>query len=211
MAYPTEMSGIIGIWLALACMIMIYSYMLYKETPIYRFAEHTFVGVSFGVTAVTTINNSRRVAFVPLLQGEIIYIIPILMGILMYAIYIPKYRWLTRYSIATLVGSMIGVQMRGALTAPILSQIISTITPPTGADLMSWFNFVYIAIGTFCALAYFLLTHEHTGALQYPSRIGRYLLMLGMGGMFGNTVMFRMAMLSGRAEYLLQVLKIIPM
>ena len=35
--------------------------------------------------------------------------------------------------------------------------------------------------------------------------------MLGMGGMFGNTVMFRMAMLSGRAEYLLQVLKIIPM
>ncbi len=76
---------------------------------------------------------------------------------------------------------------------------------------MSWFNFVYIAIGTFCALCYFLLTHEHAGALQHPTRIGRWLLMLGMGGMFGNTVMFRMAMLSGRAEYLLQVLKIIPM
>jgi hypothetical protein len=211
MAYPTEMGSLIGLWLSLAWMLMIYSYQLYKETQIYRFAEHTFVGITFAVTAVVGINNFRRVAIVPLMRGELLYIIPIIMGVLMYAVYIPQYRWVTRYSIATLVGSMLGVQMRGALTAPILSQIISTITPPTGGTMMSWVNFVYIAIGTFCTLAYFLLTHEHTGSLQYPTRLGRYLLMFGMGGMFGNTVMFRMAMLSGRAEFLLQVLKIIPM
>jgi hypothetical protein len=211
MAYPTDPAGLVGLWLSLAWMLMIYSYQLYKETQIYRFAEHTFVGITFAVTAVTGINNARRVAFVPLSQGEFLYIIPIILGVLMYAVYIPKYRWVTRFSIATLVGSMIGVQMRGALGHNILAQIVSTITRPSGSDMMSWFNFFYIAVGTFCALSYFLLTHEHTGALVYPTKLGRYLLMLGMGGMFGNTVMFRMAMLSGRAEFLLQVLKIIPM
>jgi len=35
--------------------------------------------------------------------------------------------------------------------------------------------------------------------------------MIGLGAYFGNTVLFRMAMLSGRAQFFLQVLRIAPM
>ena len=76
---------------------------------------------------------------------------------------------------------------------------------------MDWFNFVYIAIGTISSISYFLLTYEHKGVLQHPTRIGRMFFMIGLGAYFGNTVLFRLSMLSGRAQFFLQVLKIIPM
>jgi hypothetical protein len=35
--------------------------------------------------------------------------------------------------------------------------------------------------------------------------------MVGLGAYFGNTVLFRLTMLTGRAKFFLEVLKIIPM
>jgi hypothetical protein len=69
---------------------------------------------------------------------------------------------------------------------------------------------IFMAVSTFCALTYFLLTHEHKGVLTYTTRFGRGVIMLGLGAMFGNTVLMRMAMLSGVAEQILKVLGIIP-
>jgi hypothetical protein len=80
MAYPTDPVNLLGIWVTLAWMLMIYSYMLYKETPIYRLVEHVFVGESFAVTTVVGVENTRRVAFVPLIGGNLLYLIPIIMG-----------------------------------------------------------------------------------------------------------------------------------
>jgi len=50
-----------------------------------------------------------------------------------------------------------------------------------------------------------------TGTMKYPTRIGRLFIMIGLGAYFGNTVLFRLSMLAGRAQFFLQVLKIIPM
>jgi hypothetical protein len=209
--YPTDPIEILGLWVSMLLILMIFSYLLYKETPIYRLAEHLFVGVAFAVTAITAIDTTMKVAVIPLMKGEIIYIIPIILGVLLYTMFIREYRWLSRFSLAALVGSMIGLSMRGVLIPNILQQVISTISPPASDDPFKWFNTIYISIGTFCILSYFLLTHEHKGFWTYPTRLGRWIMMLGLGVMFGNTVLMRMAMLSGVVERILQVLKIIPM
>ena len=209
--YPTDPAGIAGLWTALIMMLMIYSYPLYKENPLFRFAEHTFVGTALAISVITAIQTTRKIAITPLVKGNIVYVIPILLGFAMYLLLHPDYRWVSRYPIAILVGSAMGLGMRGVLIPNILQQVIDTITPPVGGATMDWFNFVYIAIGTFCSSMYFLLTYEHTGALRYPTRLGRWIIMLGLGAYFGNTVLFRMAMLSGRAQFFLQVLKIIKM
>lgn len=209
--YPTDPLEILGLWVSMILILMIFSYLLYKETPIYRLAEHLFVGVAFAVTAITAIDTTIKVAIIPLSKGEIIYVIPIILGMLLYTMFTRRYRWLSRFSLAALVGSMIGLAMRGVLIPNILQQVISTITPPKSDDPLSWFNMLFIGIGTFCCLSYFLLTHEHRGFWAYPTRLGRWIMMLGLGVMFGNTVLMRMAMLSGVAERILQVLKIIPM
>jgi hypothetical protein len=89
--------------------------------------------------------------------------------------------------------------------------VITTITPPTAGDAMTWFNFAFIAVGTVCSVTYFFLTYEHKGVMGPPARLGRLMIMLGLGAYFGNTVMNRFAMLTERAQYLLQVLGILPM
>jgi len=193
-------------------MLAIYSYPLYKENPIFRFAEHTFIASALAITIITYIDSLIRGPLNPLLtKGQIILIVPVILGLAMYSLLHPDYRWASRYPIAILVGSAMGLGMASTIIPNILSQTISTITAPTTGQSMAWFNFIFIAVGTICATLYFLLTYEHTGVLQPTTRIGRWFIMLGLGAYFGNTVLFRLSMLATRAQFFLQVLKIIPM
>ena len=209
--YPTELFGVLGLWVGLILMLMIYSYPLWKENPAYRFAEYTFVSTSLAIILIVAVSNVIKIAILPLLAGNISLIIPIALGAFMYSLFAPKYRYLSRFPLAILIGAAFGLGMRGVLIPSILNQISSTITAPSTSDLFSWGNFTYVAIGTIFSIMYFFLTYEHSGALSQPTKIGRYIIMIGLGAYFGNTIMFRFAMLTGRAEYLLQVLKIIGM
>jgi len=201
MPYPTDPAGIAGLWVAWLLMLMIYSYPLYKENLAFRFAEHTYIGITLGVSLIVAMSNVIRIAIVPMLQGKYHYIIPIILGFMMYSLLVPRYRWVSRYPIAILVGAGFGLGMRGVLIPNITQQVISTITPPaTGAGAVDWWNYIYIAIGTICAVMYFVLTWEHRGGLGYATRLGRWIIMIGLGAYFGNTVLFRMAMLSGRSS-----------
>ena len=213
MPYPTDPAGIAGLWVAWLLMLMIYSYPLYKENPAFRFAEHTYIGVMLAIMLVrTSITTTINMVAPPLMKGRVDYIIPIILGFMMYFLLSARYRWISRYPIAILVGAGFGLGMRGVLIPNITKQVISTITPPAvGAGAVDWWNYIYIAIGTICAVMYFVLTWEHRGGMGYATRLGRWIIMIGLGAYFGNTVLFRMAMLSGRAQFFLQVLKIAPM
>ena len=211
MAYPTATLDVIGLWVGWLLMLMIYSLPLYKENVTYRFAEYTYVGIALAITVITNFIYVVRVAVNPLLGGEILMIVPIVLGCLMFTMLIPEYRWLSRYPIALLVGAGFGLGIRGTIGPNLQDAIISTITAPTEGGAMAWFNFAYIAVGLICSIMYFLLTIEQTGVLKAPTRIGRLFIMVGLGGYFGNTVLFRFTMLTGRAQFFLQVLKLIPM
>ena len=211
MAYPTAPLDVIGLWVGWLLMLMIYSLPLYKENTTYRFAEYLYVGIALAITVITNFAYVVGVAINPLLDGEILMIVPLVLGCLMFTMLIPEYRWLSRYPIALLVGAGFGLGIRGTIGPNLQDAIISTITAPTEGGAMAWFNFAYIAVGLICSIMYFLLTMEQTGVLKAPTRIGRLFIMIGLGGYFGNTVLFRFTMLTGRAQFFLQVLKLIPM
>ena len=211
MAYPTALWDVIGLWTGWVLMLTIYSYPLYKENPVYRFSEHMYIAVMLAVGLVTNFNNVMRMCITPLMQGNIMMIIPLVIGLMIYAMLIPDYRWVSRYPVALLVGAGFGLGIRGTIGPNIQDAIVSTITAPSGGGVMEWINFLYIAVGLICSMMYFLLTYEHSGALQAPTRIGRLFIMIGLGAYFGNTVLFRFTMLTGRAQFFLQVLKLIPM
>jgi hypothetical protein len=211
MAYPTATWDIIGLWTGWVLMMMIYSYPLYKENPAYRSAEHLYIGVTLAITIITNFSNVMRMAVRPLFQGQILMIIPIIVGLLIFTMLIPEYRWVSRYPIALLVGTGFGLGIRGTIKPNILDAIIDTITAPADGGAMAWINFLYVAIGLVCSVLYFVLTYEHSGVLQAPTRIGRLFIMVGLGAYFGNTVLFRFTMLAGRAQFFLQVLGLIPM
>lgn len=210
--YPTTPAGIAEIWTSFLLTLAIYSYPLYKENRLYRFAEHTCIAFALAVLTLGNIDSLIRGPVLPsITKGQILLVVPVILGFAMYSQHHPKYSWISRYPIAILVGSSIGLSMASIVIPRITSQVINTITIPATGGVEAWFNFVYIALGTICSTLYFLLTYEHRGMVAYPTRLGRLFIMLGLGALFGNTVLFRMSMLSGRVKFLLQVLKIIPM
>jgi hypothetical protein len=211
MAYPTALWDVIGLWTGWVLMLMIYSYPLNKENPVYRLAEHLFIAIFLAINVVTNINNVMRICVTPMLQGNFLMIVPLILGFMIYTMLIPEYRWVSRYPVALLVGAGFGLGMRGTIGPNIQDAIVSTITAPSDGGAMAWINFLYIAVGLICSLMYFLLTFEHSGTLRAPTRIGRLFIMIGLGAYFGNTVLFRFTMLTGRAQFFLQVLRLIPM
>jgi hypothetical protein len=211
MAYPTATLDIIGLWVGWFLMLMIYSYPLYKENVTYRFAEYLFIGVTLAITIITNFSNVMRMCITPLLQGNLLMIVPLILGLMIFSMLIPEYRWVSRYPIAVLVGAGFGLGIIGTIKPNLQDAIISTITAPSSGALMDWFNYLYVAVGLICSIMYFMLTYEHSGLLKAPTRIGRLFIMVGLGAYFGNTVLFRFTMLTGRAQFFLQVLKLIPM
>jgi hypothetical protein len=211
MPYPTATWDVIGLWTGWVLMLMIYSYPLYKENPVYRFAEHLYIAVMLAVSLTVNFSNVMRMCITPMMQGDITMIVPLVLGLMIYTMLIPEYRWVSRYPIAILVGAGFGLGIRGSIGPNIQDAIVSTITRPTDGGAMAWINFLYIAVGLICSVLYFLLTYEHSGSLQAPTRIGRLFIMVALGAYFGNTVLFRFTMLTGRAQFFLQVLKLIPM
>jgi hypothetical protein len=211
MPYPTATLDVIGLWTGWVLMLMIYSYPLYKENAVYRFAEHLYIAVMLAVSLTVYFSNVMRMCITPMMQGDITMIVPLVLGLMIYTMLIPEYRWVSRYPIALLVGAGFGLGIRGSIGPNIQDAIVSTITRPTDGGAMAWINFLYIAVGLVCSVLYFLLTYEHSGALQAPTRIGRLFIMVALGAYFGNTVLFRFTMLTGRAQFFLQVLKLIPM
>ncbi|MEM0084731.1 MAG: hypothetical protein QW743_04195 [Candidatus Methanomethylicia archaeon] len=211
MPYPTNPADIIGAWVGAFLTLAIYSYILYKETRVYRLAEYIYIGIAFAVSLTISVQQIWNQIIVRILGGQYIYIIGVILGLMLLTLPFKSIRWISRYPVIFLMGLGFGVTIRGALTANIVGQIRGSITPPGAtATILDWFNFAWICLGTLLIISYFTFTVEHTGWYYYPTKLGRYILLLGLGAYYGNTVQFRMTMLAGRVQFLLQVFKIIP-
>jgi hypothetical protein len=63
-------------------------------------------------------------------------------------------------------------------------------------------NILFVVI-LLSVLTYFTFSYEQRGPVKRVAIWGRWFLMIGLGAIFGNTVMARMALLIGRIYYLL--------
>jgi hypothetical protein len=208
---------VIGVWIAAILTLCIYSF-LYKDNVFYKIAEHILVGVSvgYGVALVyhqTVLPKMVYPLFDPkradLDRPDYYVIIPVLLGLLWFARFIPGYAWLTRIPMATVVGYGAGVGAMMAIHGKMLPQLQATLLPvvarsPDGSfDAWLSVGHTIIVLGVICTLAYFYFSREHRGLLGGASRVGIYFLMLGFGAGFGYTVMARVSLLIGRLEFLL--------
>ncbi len=210
MPYPTDPLILSGAWASVILTLMVYSYVLYKENLAYRFTEHTYISTSLAISVVVASQTLTNNAFLPLSKGDISYVIPIILGLLLFTLPFRQVRWISRYPLAFVVGVGTGLAMRGAVHAQMVAQVLTAITLPKAPQPIDWFNFFFSLIAFLTSTSYFIFTREHTGFMAIPTKIGRYMIMLALGSYFGNTILFRMAMLSGRVEEILKVFGIIP-
>ena len=204
----------IGIWIGALLTIGIFSF-IYGDNPLYKFCEAIFVGVSAGhwfVTLFWTVFVAKLIRNVEIGLNTFItqgfsagmadymhwsYIFGGLLGFLMLLRLFPKIGWISRWSLAFVVGTTSGLFFINYLVSNGLRQIEKSILPFTSVG-----NIVLI-VGTFCGLIYFYFSKEHKGTFGGLARIGIWFLMITFGASFGYTVMSRMSLLIGRMDYLL--------
>jgi hypothetical protein len=178
-------------WLAALSILALYSF-LYKENPVYRFAEHLFVGIAAGHAISMAFGNVRDVAVRPAFRdGKVALLIPCLLGILLFFRFSRKYAWLARYPIALITGIGSGMALRGIPSSQILAQVAGIFVPLTSISN------IILVVGVIGTLVYFLFTKEHKGAVGTLASVGKWIMMISFGATFGTTIFERLSLFIG--------------
>jgi len=195
---------IIGAWIAAFIVIWIYSF-VFRDNVFYKLAEHIFVGTAAGYSIALAIDSLNRVAIKSLITQPTVswhYIIPIILGMLMFFKYSRKYYWLARYGVAINVAVGAALAVRTIPMANIIRQIEATLVPLWGSDPIKLVNNWLMFLITVGGLTYFLFTifppkpaPGRTSATYTLYRalylIGIYGMMVGFGALFANTIVTR--------------------
>jgi hypothetical protein len=213
-------SELIGTWVAAGLTLFCFSF-LYKDNPFYKFAEHLYVGISAGYwTSLEYHNVFRPNLWDPLMRLDlnilfsfprvgfafmwqsIILIIPFAFGILFFTRFTKNFAWLSRWSMALIIGIFAGIAIIGYSTGDLILQIHANLLPLWTGNWLSSFNNILLTLGVLASLIYFFFSKEHKGALGAGAKIGVWFLMISFGASFGYTVMSRMSLLIGRIYFI---------
>ena len=208
---------LLGAWVATGLTLFIFTF-LYEDNPLFKLAEHLYVGVSVGYTIVKAYDTVLiRLIYEPMVkQGDWSLLIPLGIGTLMLARYLPNATWLSRIAFGFIVGVGSGLAIPRIISSFILKQVEDTVRPlvsivqgaPTFTynlmDPTSNLNTIVLLIGVVSVLFYFFFSIEHTGPVRVAARTGILFLMVAFGAAFGYTVMARMSLLIGRLSDLIE-------
>ncbi len=209
---------ILGAWVATGLTLLIFTF-LYKDNPLFKLAEHLYVGVSVGYLIVKTYDTViMHLIIKPIMDnGEMSLLIPVAIGMLMLTRYVPKAAWMSRYAFAFIVGMGAGLAIPRTISSFILKQIEDTVRPLlsiSGPDGLTFsmnllnpasnLNAIIILLGVSSVLFYFFFSIEHSGVGKVVARTGILFLMISFGAAFGYTVMARMSLLIGRLTDLIE-------
>lgn len=199
--FMTQLGLYLGGFITLAA----FSY-LYKENPFYRWAEYTYIGLitANGLVATWFTYLQPTITVDIVKNGQYSLIIPGVIGLLIYARYYKPIAWLSRIPVSMWVGYGMGFVLAAGM-APFMTQVTRTFTKFASLNDMIFF------ICAVSVMIYFLFTiRVDQGILQYPSRFGKFVLLIAFGAFFAYNVMSYGSLILGRIQYLFgDVLKIL--
>lgn len=211
---PLSFDGLV-IWAGALATLALYS-VLYKENPAYRLAEHVFLGLAVGYGAYLIWKTILFPDwFRPLFfDGYWPWILPLVAGGMYYTIYSKRFSWMSRLVMLTMMGLSAGLEFR-KFYGKYLPQIGASFKPlvvmkaaPGGAvdagqSVFASVTNVLFVVTLVSVLTYFFFSFEHRSpAVRKTAGLGRWLMMVAFGAMFGSTVMARMSLFIGRLTYL---------
>ena len=194
---------------------------LYKDNPFYKFAEHAVVGTSAGYFVIILWHSGLvPKLFRPLADGDWYllfmnssapwYILPALIGTLMWTRFSKQYSWVSRWPMALYIGISTGAAIPREMAAKVSKQLYATMSPINWGDFWGsgWldntagYSDLIVFACTLCAIIYFFFSKAHTGAFGAMAKVGIWTLMIGFGASFGFTVMARISLFIQRIQFL---------
>jgi hypothetical protein len=175
-----------------AITLALFSY-LYRENIFFRIGEHIFVGYAAGYSVAFQYVYLRDKVFIPITQGEYLNLIPFILGIAFLFFFVKDQQWVYRYPIAIVTGGGMGLAVAGAARTNFLNQIRATFVPLWTGNFIGSISNIIMVTGVIGVLWYFVFTVPQKGALAYPGKWGRWVMMVGFGVTFGLAAAARIA------------------
>ena len=193
------------VWVGAIATLGIYS-ILYRENPVFRFFEHVFIGVATGYgVQIVWVQIIGPKWWDPMVnEGRWYWIFALLLASLFYFVYSRRLAWLNRLAIGIFMGLSAGLGLKGFVTE-VMPKVAASFKPLwVPHNLAQSVNHVIFFITLFAVMSYFFFSVEHRGrTLTSSARLGRMLLMISFGCIFGLTVMGRISLLLERLRFLL--------
>lgn len=194
-------------WIIAFFTLSLFSF-LYKDNPFYKFAEHVFAGLSAGyyVGLIWQAVIIQQMIDPMFRQGKWWLVFPGLLGVLMFARFFKNYSWISRISLAFVMGTTAGIFLISELHGKVLPQISSTmLSLDPSQEFAGLMLALIIVVGVISTLIYFYFSKEHKGILGGVAKVGIWFIMVSFGAHFGYTVMARISLLIGRVQFLINV------
>lgn len=201
------MSELAGLLIGVLLTLFIYSYLI-GDNPLYRISVHLLVGVSAAYAVVVVVQQIlvpiwHQIQANPTSTDSVIWLIPILFLLMLFARRLPTVSWLGNTTLALLVGVGAAVALLGSLTGTLWPQIVSVqpASPVQG---------VVIAILTICTLLAFQFTmlRPRPGATWQPAMwqrsvtaVGRIVVTVTFGALFATLLSTGLVLLADRLNF----------
>ncbi|MCS7185634.1 MAG: hypothetical protein N3B10_00680 [Armatimonadetes bacterium] len=128
----------------------------------------------------------------------------LVIGLMYYTVLSPRFGWMSRLSLSFLMSLSAAGYTFKAFAIEVPPQIKDSFRPIFGTDFATALNNAVFVIVLLCVMVYFFFSVEHRHILiRGPASLGRWLLMLTFGIVFGNTVMGRFSLFISRLDFLM--------
>ncbi|NLS77735.1 MAG: hypothetical protein GXY76_10790 [Chloroflexi bacterium] len=209
----------IGLWVAAILTLIVYSY-LFADSGLFRLAQYLFVGVAAGYAVIQAWHGAllpRIQAFIAAPQEHWTLIIWLVLGLLLFVRKVPALRWFSKIPVAYLIGVGAALALGGALVGAILPQVSALFVSLSPRDygggqlgIERAISQGLLAVGTLGTLLYFYFTSGGrvswsrfwNGFARGWGRLGKWVILITLGALFGGTVMSRISLLLGRLQFL---------
>lgn len=172
---------------------------VFKDNVIYRCVQGLYLGLYAGIAFANGIILVIDTNIVPFIHGEVLLILPLIFGILLYFRVFggERFAWLSRISMGFTIGVGTAVATFGAVNGQLVEQLKATVvsllpTSGSGIDPLGMANNLVILVGMLSVFAYFLFSKASENQLiRKTSVVGRYFMMISFGVAFGNSIINR--------------------
>lgn len=165
---------------------------LWKDNELFRLTQFTYVAVAAANYAVLGWDHILNVVLIPISQGELIQIIPLILSLLLFTTISSKYNWIARYSTSFILGVSLSIMMRGVIDSDITPQIATIFRfAKLGATPFKTFNNIVTIVCAVTTLSYFFFHFMHKSKVgRATQKLGRYVIMLAFGTQFGTRIQY---------------------
>lgn len=200
-----------GVLAGAICTLAVWTYLADHQNPIWELMQHIYIGLAYGWSVgyywytyigPTFVGTGKGVD--SLRTGHWEYIIPIIIGLLVYTRYVPSISWVARYPLSLLLGWGAGYIL--AFNPPIfIGQITNSFYDLWTGTLSTSINNWVLLLTLLGTVMYFFFTirRDANPVMKGGVWLGRWAIMVALGAAFGNTVLYRYNLFYARVHYIL--------